>query len=187
MVSYCLTALRMMAAAAAKHCLVLYTDGSCRNNGSRDESKVEAGIGVFHEDNSAFNVSEGWKPEWGRATNERAELMAGIRALEMSGAAPNACDELEIRSDSSYLINGMNTWLRGWKRSGWRTANKKPVKNVDLWIKLDAAAKSHPAKKISWVKVSGHTDVKGNIEADRLATTAPAEARHAPPAKKQKQ
>ena len=90
------------------------------------------------------------------------ELTAVIRALE---ALKRGCD-VEIYTDSQYVKNGIETWIHGWKRNGWKTADRKPVKNADLWRELDALAAQHDIK---WHWVKGHTDDPGNERADALA------------------
>src|SRR5262249_41139318 len=98
-------------------------------------------------------------------TNQRMELMASIAALE---AFPDRT-ELTIYSDSQYVIKGMNEWLDGWIERGWKTAQKKPVANADLWKRLDRLAAKH---SIEWVWVRGHNGNEFNDRADRLAREA---------------
>jgi ribonuclease HI len=149
--------------------LVLHTDGSCLNNGKvRDNTK--AGIGVFHESGSRFNISEPWSPSLGLATNQRAEIMAVVRALEETKEVKDYV-ELEIRSDSSYVINGVTKWMVTWKRNGWVNSMNKVVANQDLWLRLDKLIQTHPLK-LNWVHVRGHSNVHGNVCADSLATSA---------------
>jgi len=95
-------------------------------------------------------------------TNNRMELMAAISALEAL-KKPSAVD---LHTDSQYLRGGITGWIKGWKRNGWRTADKKPVKNDDLWKRLDAAAARHD---ITWHWVKGHAGTDGNERADALA------------------
>jgi ribonuclease HI len=95
-------------------------------------------------------------------TNNRMELMAAIAALEAL-KRPAAVD---FYTDSQYLRGGVMGWIEGWKRNGWRTADKKPVKNVDLWQRLDEAARRHD---IAWHWVRGHAGTMGNERADELA------------------
>ncbi len=101
-------------------------------------------------------------------TNNRMELMAAIRALE---ALKESC-AVTLYTDSSYVMQGLTEWLPGWKRRGWRTAANKPVKNQDLWQRLDAAAARH---QVEWQWVKGHSGHDGNEEADRLANEGVAE------------
>jgi ribonuclease HI len=95
-------------------------------------------------------------------TNNRMELMAAIRALE---ALTRRCDVV-LYTDSKYVRHGIEDWLPQWKKRGWRTAARKPVKNVDLWQALDALAQEH---KVEWRWVRGHTGDAGNERADMLA------------------
>jgi ribonuclease HI len=98
------------------------------------------------------------------------ELTAAIQALE-SLTRPSA---VRLHTDSSYLRNGITSWLAKWKRNGWRTADKKPVKNADLWQRLDTAAQPH---EVSWHWVKGHAGNPGNERADALANRGMTEAR----------
>jgi ribonuclease HI len=98
------------------------------------------------------------------------ELMAAIAGLE---ALKKPCD-VKLYIDSQYVLKGMTEWIRGWKARGWKTADKKPVKNDDLWIRLDAAAKPH---KIKWIWVKGHAGNEMNERADQLANKGIEEAR----------
>jgi ribonuclease HI len=93
------------------------------------------------------------------------ELMAVIEALN---ALKSPC-EIELYSDSKYVLDGINEWIHGWKKNGWRTANKKPVKNADLWQHLDEATGRH---NINWHWVKGHDGDPMNERADALATGA---------------
>jgi ribonuclease HI len=98
-------------------------------------------------------------------TNNRMEMMAVIQALE---SLKRPCD-ITLYTDSTYVMKGMTQWLEAWKKRNWRTAGKKPVKNVDLWQRLEAAVTSHTIK---WVWVKGHSGVLENERADELATSA---------------
>jgi ribonuclease HI len=95
-------------------------------------------------------------------TNNRMEMMAVIRGAE---ALKRGCS-VDIYTDSTYVMKGINEWLKGWKARGWRTASKQPVKNVDLWQRLEAALDRHDVK---WYWVKGHSGVAGNERADELA------------------
>lgn len=95
-------------------------------------------------------------------TNNRMELIAAIRAIE----ALKRSAKIDLHTDSAYLRNGITTWLKGWKARGWRTADKKPVKNVELWQALEAAIASHD---VAWHWVKGHAGDPGNERADALA------------------
>jgi ribonuclease HI len=105
-------------------------------------------------------------------TNNRMELMAAISALE---ALKRPCT-VELHTDSEYLRNGIMTWISGWKRNGWKTADKKPVKNIDLWQRLEKALEQH---RVRWHWVRGHSGHDLNERADELAREAIAEIRAA--------
>lgn len=98
-------------------------------------------------------------------TNNRMELTAAIEALE----ALNQPSSVELHTDSQYVKNGITEWLPNWSRNGWKTASKKPVKNQDLWQRLDAATKRHD---ITWTWVQGHAGHEHNERVDQLATAA---------------
>jgi ribonuclease HI len=131
----------------------IYSDGACKGN---------PGPGGW----GALLVSGGRERELfggeAHTTNNRMELLAVIRALE---ALTRHC-EIDLYTDSQYVKNGIETWIHGWKRNGWKTADKKPVKNADLWHELDALAKRHTVR---WHWVRGHNDHPGNERADALA------------------
>jgi ribonuclease HI len=133
--------------------VVIYTDGACRGN---------PGPGGW----GAVLLWGGHEKElWGGeplTTNNRMELMAAIRALE---ALKKPC-KVELHTDSKYVMQGITEWLPGWKRRGWLTADKKPVKNDDLWRRLDEARLRHD---VSWKWVKGHAGHELNERADRLA------------------
>ena len=105
-------------------------------------------------------------------TNNRMELMAAISALE----ALKRPSTVEMHTDSKYVQDGISKWIHGWKRNGWKTADKKPVKNIDLWQRLDAAIQRHHVK---WHWVKGHAGHDLNERADRLAVAAIADVRAA--------
>ncbi len=105
------------------------------------------------------------KELWGgetATTNNRMELTAVIRALEALKRPACLC----VHTDSQYVQKGISTWIHGWKRNGWKTSDKKPVKNADLWQTLDTLAQGHD---IRWVWVKGHAGNPGNERADALA------------------
>lgn len=140
----------------------IYTDGACSGNPG------PGGWGaVLRYGSRTKEICGG---EASGTTNNRMELMAAIRALE-SLTRPSA---VRLHTDSSYLRNGITSWLANWKRNGWRTADKKPVKNADLWQRLDAAAQPH---EVSWHWVKGHAGNPGNEQADALANRGMIEAR----------
>ncbi len=133
-----------------------YTDGACHGNPG------PGGWGVVLESDGHTRELLGAQE---RTTNNRMELQAAIEALV---GLEEAC-EIEIVTDSTYLKNGMQSWLAGWKRKGWKTSDGKPVKNQDLWQKLDALAET---RKVRWSWVRGHSGVEGNERADALANEA---------------
>ncbi|NNC24395.1 ribonuclease HI [Salinisphaera sp. USBA-960] len=133
--------------------VVIYTDGACRGNPG------PGGWGALLEAGDAQRELCGGEPE---TTNNRMELTAAVEALN---ALKTAC-VVELYTDSNYVRQGITTWLAGWKRNGWRTAAKKPVKNADLWQALDAACQRHT---ITWHWVKGHAGNAGNEAADALA------------------
>ena len=108
-------------------------------------------------------------------TNNRMELLAAISALE---TLKRPCS-VDMHTDSQYLRQGITSWIKGWKRNGWRTADKKPVKNADLWQRLDTAVASH---QVRWHWVRGHAGHPENERADELARNAIAALRATSPA-----
>lgn len=136
--------------------IVIYTDGACRGNPG------PGGWGASLRYNGHNKTLNGSAAE---TTNNRMELMAAIMALE---ALTRGC-EVELYTDSKYVLKGITEWLPDWKKRGWKTAAKKPVKNVELWQRLDAAVQNH---KINWHWVKGHTGNEGNEMADALANQA---------------
>jgi len=135
-----------------------YTDGACSGNPG------PGGWGVVLVARDGERVVKSRELCGGAAetTNNRMELMAAIAALE----ALERPAALTIVTDSTYLRDGVTKWIHGWKRNGWRTAAKKPVKNEDLWRRLEAAAAAH---EISWDWVKGHAGHPENERADALA------------------
>ena len=131
----------------------IYTDGACRGNPG------PGGWGVLLRFND--KEKELWGGEAG-TTNNRMELMAAIRALE----ALKRPSRVKLYTDSLYVMKGITTWIHDWKRRGWRTAEKKPVKNEDLWRELDVLAARH---EIEWHWVKGHNGHPENERADALA------------------
>jgi ribonuclease HI len=131
----------------------VYTDGACKGNPG------VGGWGVLLEYDGAARELYGGEP---LTTNNRMELTAVIRALE---ALKRSC-RVRLHTDSQYVQQGISSWIHNWKRRGWRTADRKPVKNADLWRQLDELAGNHD---IEWVWVRGHAGHRGNEHADRLA------------------
>lgn len=134
----------------------IYTDGACRGN---------PGLGGW---GAILRSSMGETELYGAAvatTNNRMELLAAIEAIR---AVPESA-EIELWTDSQYVQKGMSEWLPRWKISGWRTADRKPVKNADLWQQLDAAVQEHA---VTWHWVRGHSGHPENERADALANFA---------------
>jgi len=134
----------------------IYTDGACSGNPG------PGGWGaILRAKETEKELSGGEKD----TTNNRMEMMAVIVALE---ALTRPC-KVTITTDSQYVLKGMTEWLAGWKKKNWKTASRKPVKNVDLWQRMDAAAQIH---SLEWVWVRGHQGHLENERADQLAVTA---------------
>ena len=138
--------------------LFAYTDGACSGNPG------PGGWGVVLVARDGDRILRARELSGGEAqtTNNRMELMAAIAALE----ALERPSHLTVVTDSAYLRDGVTRWIHGWKRNGWRTAEKKPVKNDDLWRRLDAAAARH---EVTWAWVKGHAGHPENERADQLA------------------
>lgn len=133
--------------------MVIHTDGACSGNPG------PGGWGAILDYNGTRKELSGGEPE---TTNNRMELLAAIKALE---ALKRHC-KAEMHVDSSYVKDGITKWIHGWKRNGWKTADKKPVKNAELWQRLDQALQQH---EISWHWVRGHAGHDDNERADELA------------------
>ena len=131
----------------------IYTDGACRGNPG------PGGWGAILRYDGQEKELYGGERE---TTNNRMELMAAIMALE---SLKRAC-QVRLTTDSEYVKKGISEWMHAWKRRGWRTADKKPVKNKDLWLRLDAAVQQH---EIEWHWVRGHSGHPENERADQLA------------------
>ena len=138
--------------------LYAFTDGACSGNPG------PGGWGALLQAREGGVVSRERELSGGErlTTNNRMELMAAIAALEAL-ERPSA---ITIVTDSAYVKGGLTGWIHGWKRNGWRTADKKPVKNEDLWRRLDAAAQAH---QVTWEWVKGHAGHPENERADELA------------------
>jgi ribonuclease HI len=136
--------------------LVIHTDGACRGNPG------PGGWGVLMVWNGTQKELSGSEPA---TTNNRMELTAAIMGL----AALKRATQVTVQTDSQYVIKGITEWLPAWKARGWRTADRKPVKNQDLWERLDQVAGSHA---IQWVWVKGHSGDHGNERVDTLANLA---------------
>ena len=136
-----------------KDVVVIYTDGACSGNPG------PGGWGVVMDYNGHRKELNGGEA---LTTNNRMELQAAISALD---SLKRACS-VQMHVDSQYVKDGISKWIHGWKRNGWKTADKKPVKNVELWQALDAAIQRH---QISWHWVKGHDGHPENERADELA------------------
>ena len=131
----------------------IFADGACRGNPG------PGGWGVMLRYRGTEKQLFGGEPE---TTNNRMELTAVIRGLE---SLTRSC-RVRVTTDSQYVRNGITAWIHAWKRNGWRTAARKPVKNTDLWQRLDELAGRHD---IEWVWVKGHSGHPENERADQLA------------------
>ena len=137
------------------------TDGACKGNPG------PGGWGVILRSVSTEKELSGGEA---LTTNNRMELMAAIRGLE----ALKRPTHVTLSTDSRYVIDGLTKWIKGWQRNGWKTADRKPVKNADLWQALLDAAAPH---RINWHWVKGHAGHPDNERADRLASDAALKAR----------
>ena len=133
--------------------VTIYTDGACSGNPG------PGGWGALLQFGEHERELKGGE---GNTTNNRMELTAAVAALE---TLKRTC-KIHLHTDSTYLRDGMTSWIHNWKRNGWRTTAKKPVKNVDLWLRLDEAIQSHD---IEWHWIKGHAGDPGNEAADALA------------------
>lgn len=134
----------------------IFTDGACSGNPGPGGWGAILRAGTHEKE-----ISGGER----QTTNNRMELMAAIKALE----ALKKPSKIVLHTDSRYLLDGVTKWLKRWKANGWKTADKKPVKNDDLWRALEAAAGPH---EVHWRWVRGHNDHVENERADRLARAA---------------
>ena len=134
----------------------MYTDGACRGNPG------PGGWGVVLRFQGNLKTLQGYAAE---TTNNRMELTAVIEGLK---ALKRSC-EVELFTDSKYVMQGLTEWLARWKSNGWKTAAKKPVKNIDLWQQLEAEVAQH---EIDWNWVKGHAGIADNELADQLANAA---------------
>jgi ribonuclease HI len=131
----------------------IYTDGACRGNPG------PGGWGALLIAGRHRRTMHGGDPE---TTNNRMELTAAIEALNVLKRP----SKVVLHTDSTYVMKGIQEWMASWKKRGWKTSNKKPVKNQDLWMALDEATARHD---ITWKWVKGHAGNDGNEEADALA------------------
>ncbi len=139
----------------------IWTDGACKGNPG------PGGWGALLKMGAVEKTLHGGEP---LTTNNRMEMLAVIEAL---GALKRPCNVL-LHVDSQYVMKGMTEWIHGWKQRGWRTADKKPVKNADLWQRMDEEVAKH---SITWKWVKGHAGDPGNERADLLANRGVEEAR----------
>ncbi|KAL3052099.1 hypothetical protein OYC64_004785 [Pagothenia borchgrevinki] len=138
--------------------VVVYTDGGCTGNGQKG---AKAGIGVYWGPNHPLNVAD---PLEGRQTNQRAEIQAACKALEL--AKENNMKKLVLYTDSMFTINGVTNWVKTWKVNGWRLKSGGPITNKDDFMKLD---KLNAEVEVAWLYIPGHKGFLGNEEADRLS------------------
>lgn len=138
---------------ASPDLIEIFADGACKGNPG------PGGWGAWLRYGKHEKELFGGEPE---TTNNRMELTAVIRALEQLKRP----SQVRVATDSQYVQKGMTEWIQGWKARGWKTANKEPVKNADLWRLLEEAANRH---QIEWVWVKGHAGHEGNERADALA------------------
>jgi ribonuclease HI len=141
--------------------VIVHTDGACSGNPG------PGGWGAVLKFGDIEKELKGGEPN---TTNNRMELLAAISALE----AMKRPVTVDIYTDSQYVRGGITGWIHNWKRNGWRTADKKPVKNMDLWQRLDAALKTHD---IRWHWIKGHAGHAENERADQLARDGLRESR----------
>ncbi len=134
----------------------IYTDGACSGNPGPGGWGAVLRAGGHEKEISGAEAA---------TTNNRMELMAAIEALNALKKPAQA----RLHTDSKYVMDGVTKWIHGWKKNGWKTADKKPVKNEDLWRKLDAANARH---RVTWKWVKGHSDDAMNNRADELARNA---------------
>jgi len=135
----------------------IYTDGACTGN----PGPGGWGAVIFDQDDKQRNISGSEK----NTTNNRMELLAAIMSLKKI----KSNSEVIIFTDSAYVKNGITEWMKNWKKNGWKNSNKKPVKNKDLWVKLDKLCE---ANNVTWKWVKGHSTNEFNNLADELATNA---------------
>lgn len=134
--------------------IIIYTDGGCRGNPGLGSW---ASILISEKHKVRLEIGESVE----NTTNNKMEMLAAINSLKKLKRTHN----VKLYSDSVYLINGINNWIKVWLKNGWKKSDKKPVENKDLWIKLLEISKKH---EISFIKVKGHSSVKENERADEI-------------------
>lgn len=139
----------------------IWVDGGCRGNGK--EKNVGGWGAVMKYRDSTKEIYGGEK----QTTNNVQELTGAIEALK---SLKTKSIPVRIHCDSAYVVNGMNEWVKGWKKKGWKKADKKPILNLEKWKELDALSESFD--DIEWLKVKGHSTDVGNNRADELANQA---------------
>ena len=144
----------------------IYTDGACSGNPGPGGWGVLLRYGEHEKELCGGEATA--------TTNNRMELMAAIQALESLSRPATVL----LHTDSSYVRNGITAWMPKWKSNGWQTSDRKPVKNADLWLRLDTAVARH---EVEWRWVKGHAGNPGNERADALANQGMTEARAAAP------
>ena len=143
-----------------EHSMVIFADGASKGNPG------PGGWGAIVSYHGRVDELGGREKH---TTNNRMEMTAALRALQHTASLPGANDaHIALHTDSSYLINGITKWVRGWKARGWKTAEKKDVLNRDLWEELDAVVSHLP--KIDWKYVGGHVGIAGNERVDEIAS-----------------
>ncbi len=138
--------------------LFIYTDGACSGN----PGPGGWGALMIARDGDCVVKERELKGGEAHTTNNRMELLGAINALE----ALERPSKITVITDSAYVKNGVTSWIHGWKRNGWKTSNKKPVKNVELWQRIDEAQARH---EVTWEWVKGHAGHPENERADELA------------------
>lgn len=151
--------------------LIIFTDGACTKNGKAD---AKAGMGIYFPNNELKNISE--KFTQSPITNQRAELYAIYIALSKAVQEINKYNKIVIYSDSMYSIKSLTEWIKNWEKNGWKTANNKPVQNLDIIRPIYSMLNDHKGK-ILFHHVKSHTggdsfEEKGNDMADKLAVSA---------------
>ncbi len=137
--------------------ILIYTDGACRGNPGPGGWAAVLESGLHYKEIYGGDLN---------TTNNRMELVATIEALK-SIKTPDS--RIKLYTDSVYVKNGVTQWIKNWKKNGWKTAAKKPVKNMDLWLLLDEIQQRHD---IEWFWIKGHAGHPGNEKADQLANRA---------------